>query len=451
MAEEPEAVASAYNESLLNVRGCQHGLETFYQATGQCWSDALSIFLLFANNLGPVVQRELIEKKESLGESFGSWASANRAFIQEVAGFELNDDKFGNFIQATQDYLYCLYERFKNSKLAKHIVTKNEQAGRRRCDSIVLSHCQAQTAGLANELLMDMGFLVDVAGLTSLREGIATIRKNTKRKENTHKPISAEYDMRKIGKLASVLGRFFYNTLNILELNDKTPESLLPILNGQDSILYLNMNKGEPTFENPVLVNNTETENNIISGKRLSIALSKLFVPVNYNFVVNIPSDVNYSMLVGVVKDGSGHAISFLSCSDGKQYLYDDNLGILVNMNWREIINNKYTNFFYCIKGSIPMLWGYNANPDASGKHKVILSIGGKTNEMLTPKLYNDFHDFLKQKKLDIVYIVKSFDVLYTQAPRAGGAGATGGYRRTRKLSKKVRRRAKASRRVRAP
>ena len=118
---EPQHTIESAQKYLNNLEKkptqCVKTLKAFNQYTGQCWSDATSVFLLFASKVGSFVQGAFLLRDEiRLKQLFNGWLTKNKSKVDTIAGFELSGEDYTQFIKLATDYMTCLHGRFKNYK-----------------------------------------------------------------------------------------------------------------------------------------------------------------------------------------------------------------------------------------------------------------------------------------------------------------------------------------------
>lgn len=475
--------------------GCGADLETFHQNTGQCWSDSAMVFLLFSNTLGPVVQKRLAEEGENIRASFEAWAAANTAKLNEIAGFELSAEELATFVDKAKQYLYCVNRRFQNSKLKEKPAAVLKRPELRRCDSLLFSYCQEATGILASEALLRYklgaqrrGPEQEIEQVTREREANAGRSIQKYMKEGLI-DVPAEqgapgYNNLRVSKFIAVLVAFFKADVQPIELHSIQPEDLVGRLGAQDVCLYVDADKDSEMLETFIgkLGQNEEgsdeegLEEVELTEEELELEMKKLLEEdeggvkepltdkydidvTNYDFAVAIPEDIPYSVVVGMKSPtGAGHAICFLTCVNGEQYIYDDNMGILLKADWRRAIQNKYTRFFFA----------YMAGADFTGRPDkfAFLAMNPKTKDRIlvaqngvsategtwkfTPEqTMKTLKDRLFAGERGVVYTLFQLAYFFVErmppGPRAAAGGAGGGAAQgggTRRRIRKERRRA---------
>ena len=473
------------------VTGCGADLDTFHQFTGQCWSDAAIVFLLFSNTLGPVVQTRLQEEGEGIRDSFEAWAGPNKAIIDAIAGFELSEETLKSFVDKTKQYLFCIHRRFENSTLrqVRLNVGIQKQPQLRRCDSMIFSYCQEATAILATELLHRVK--IGATNRNNIEDVVREREANLERSIQKYigqglieKPVDESapgYNNLRVGKFIAVLIKFFKPDTGHLELSTVEPSALGERLTA-DMALYRDIDvilkqSDELIKKMGEEITDEEIEATEISDEDLAKAMKEIedaenaegggAAPVvadpfdkdvfNYEYVTNIPDTVHFSMVLGLQSlTGGKHAVCFLTCADGEQYIYDDNIGVLLKIPWRKAINKNFTRFYIAYESTdgspVSKYALLGTNPETLDS--ISVSKRGvkytKGKKILTSSQFMTALEMHFPKPKGVVYSLYEFSYIFAQAPMkapdagggGGGAGAaaaqSGG--RTRRRPKQERR-----------
>jgi hypothetical protein len=457
---------------------CEKNLYLFNQYTGQCWSDATMVFLLFSEGLGPATQKKILMPKADLERAFYDFATKEKDVIQNIAGYPLDDVTFEEFIVNTTVYINCIKRRFENWRLRTKNIRESVRPALQRCDSMLYSLCQETAAPEANELLYPASpstaanfegkseaekLQVRQAELLGIYRRSVT-RKNAAQpllekvealrgkegttveslvKENVKFSNVRGYSPKRLGKLVSVLIYFFLDgatgvagytpskqTVNVkTQVDDSIKSSALY----QDEItIGIDIDPFAPEIEAKEIVQN--------------------MMPAMTVSTVLLVHDVKFD---GTNHSIDGHAIALLECG-GSQYLYDDNLKILVQINWKDVFSEPYSAVYYMImKNGHVRLIRYlkeeadEENPNSVEKHTVIIySLGSDPKEQALEEVFGGSDLWSRLQKLEpaALYAVKDFGFFFVinRSPPAEAKTeeAKGGTRR-------VRRRGRAQTRVR--
>jgi hypothetical protein len=302
---------------------CVNNLKSFEQYSGQCWSDAASIFLLFSNEVGKKTQHFLAA--ENSFSDYIKWCYRNKYFIEDIRGIAFNTyDEFEQFIFFSTAYLECLQNRFKTWKK-----NKENQSEALSCKLIVYSYCQESVGILAGALLNFSGLMrrnIDNAANT---RGIP-IRDYFGKIITEYLDVNERDDLQK----AALLDRFFLHSFGIESRGYDNREF------GKVIAVYLKfLNKDiifEPHPEFILRIIREEPTKSIFYYD--PVASIKEFVNVKLINTINALVKTHYINMTAQLKVGKGwHAITFLTCENNQQIIYDNNRGELVEAYWCEL------------------------------------------------------------------------------------------------------------------
>lgn len=335
---------------------CMAGMRSFQQYSGQCWSDATSIFMLYSFGLGPIFQKAFQGlTKEALEKEFIDWAGTpeSKKFIysiifkeQPAAAAELGgliDRVYTQLINALAQYLVCLQRRFLNS--IKPQETLRLKA--RTCNPKVYSFCK-EGAGRYIGVYMNpvifkaRGELAHYHTLVPFNAAAAkTRRQNILRRPNLQSnQIQSFLEEGQRGGLPSLFSKCipvyikFFNSspqmlfaINVLNQPDRLEATVAPF--GNSFILFSDVLQTRTAEGTPF----------IIQSQFQSIC--KL-IGLNHKI----------SLIVTVTRydEPKGHAISLLECDNGQTVLYDDELREMVGIPWKdmfEIVNEEIPEMMY--------------------------------------------------------------------------------------------------------
>lgn len=336
---------------------CMAGMRSFQQYSGQCWSDATSILMLYSSGIGPIFQKAFQTfSKEALEEQFIKWAEKEDAksyiysiiFKEEPAAAatelkDIVDRSYTHLINALAQYLVCLQRRFLNSIKPQEILTPKAQT----CSPKMYSFCKEEAGRYIGAHMNPIIFKArgELAFYTTLAPFNATAakrrRQNLFRRPNLQSnQIQSFIGEGQQGGLPSLFSKCipvymkFFNSspqmffaINVLNQPDRLEATVAPF--GNSFILFSDVLQTRVADGIPF----------IIQSQFQSI--HKL-IELNYKI----------SLIVGVTRydEPKGHAISLLECENGETVLYDDELREMVGISWKEmfvIINDEIPEIMY--------------------------------------------------------------------------------------------------------
>ncbi len=340
-------------------------LYLFNQFSGQCWSDAVTVLLLFSSELGKKTQEKLRLSDEALMTDFNSFCNRYRQDIHEIAGYPISVNDFKEFKTKAFTYLRCVKKRFANWKLRSR-QPEGARPPLQRCDSVIISLCQETAGAEANEMLYQPIPSEEKMRQMTPKEQRATVglmilqpylfRQEIKKVEaarSTRELVNVElakpnrvaenykdkgfsdvrgYSSIRLGKLIAVLIHYLFQSDNFVTVPFEEEK--------YESISRNNYRNGVNTIPSPFAFfyrdwKPKEKLNPFIPTilhKKLLQALSpsiKVSCQVSVEFIKRIPGQSNLEL--------GGHAVTFLDCEGGR-FIYDDNYKKLVNLDWRSFL-----------------------------------------------------------------------------------------------------------------
>lgn len=307
---------------------CSHELQSFHQFSGQCWSDSAANLLFFAAGVGAKVQDAL--QDSALVERLDSWLREKDTFDnisfmhREDTGNELShytDDEYYNiFIPALKDYVRCLQLRYLNM-----IQAAGTPATRRRA-SCVYSLCKEETGALAAEVL------------TPKEQRFGSLGKAARR--------SLERRMEEASRLPVNL-----ETLAKHPLVGKEEKGYSNLRFGKVIGILLDFFTGGKVFQ---AMNAGVLATGPFKGKPLAFT-----VKTRINEISRALDDSYYISSVATVKEVEGsHAITFLTCENGHEFIYDDNRSVLKEIPWTAMFGTDEEKVYYVSKYDDDMTYG---------------------------------------------------------------------------------------------
>jgi hypothetical protein len=356
MNNEGWAPLANMNFYLKDPISCMAGMRSFQQYSGQCWSDATSIFMLYSFGLGPIFQKAFQRlTKEALEKEFIDWAGTpeSKKFIysiifkeQPAAAAELGDliDRvYTQLINALAQYLVCLQRRFLNSIKPQETLTPKAQT----CSPKIYSFCKEEAGRYIGAYMNPVIFKSrgELAFYNTLAPFNTTAakrwRQNLFRRPNLQSnQIQSFLEEGQRGGLPSLFSKCipvymkFFNSspqmlfaINVLNQPDRLEATVAPF--GNSFILFSDVLQTRTAEGIPF----------IIQSQFQSIC--KL-IGLNHKI----------SLIVTVTRydEPKGHVISLLECDNGQTVLYDDELREMVGIPWKdmfEIVNEEIPEMMY--------------------------------------------------------------------------------------------------------
>lgn len=303
---------------------CVADMKSFQQYSGQCWSDAASIFLLFSKEIGPLMQN-FLASPDSVKE-YIKWCHVNKEFIEKRIR-ELpfsNYDEFEQFVFFSSTYLYCLKDRFDTWN-----ANRNNNSEPMTCKLMAFSYCQESVGILAGALLnfsgitwMNITLQAEMRGI-SIRDYYDTIIKQFREIYN-----------KKNLKKADIKDKFFLKSLGIESRGYDNREF------GKVIAVYLQFLKKDIEFE----TNKAYLRVKLLEEHDKSFFLYDNIASITKFIDLTTVETINRGLVTHMVnmcaqfRVGKGfHVISFLMCENGQQIIYDDNRGSFVEAYWTEL------------------------------------------------------------------------------------------------------------------
>lgn len=278
---------------------CQHQMEVLHQYSGQCWNDASIVLMWFASGLGPIVQNRMEEA--TLINDFEQWLMKETIQQQITALFPDVRTSYNAMVYYFKQYLQCMVRRYnlwKNLEGTLKIKTNVQ-----RTESCDLSLCGERFGIMIAEIIFQDPQRLQ-APLQALKNKSTIVS-------------GSGYSVVKFNNVLYILLQFLLKgNISLLVYHKNDIQNYL-------SLLHLE--------KNPVLIHNP---------------YDSIFQVEHYNFqsfepiLKHIDQNARVSIVVGLKYIGDSishprlHAITFMTCSDGGEYIYDDNQYILANMYW---------------------------------------------------------------------------------------------------------------------
>lgn len=267
---------------------CSHGLITFKQHVGECWSDSITVLLLFSGNVGQTIQGKLLEK--GIVEQFTEWLQIpkNKGLIQGL--YKTADEIYPVFCKYAILYMVCLRDRFAN-----RFVNVSGSSGIRRSKSCVFSRCQASSGLIANEILVNVHFTPEQLNLKKS----VNFAKFFGNLNSVNMDLNLAYSPGVMTPLLSIYMYFFFGR-NLFLPHSKFISGKFNLDNRQ---WLLGFNE---------------------KRERSLMIYDDIKNSYNMNFVITLEgSKCNEAFSSG------GHGLCFVTCATGESFLYDDNYAYL--------------------------------------------------------------------------------------------------------------------------
>ena len=263
---------------------CAHGLITFKQHAGECWSDSITVLLLFSGGVGQTIQRKLLEK--GIVEQFTSRLNSYeiKGLIQTL--HKTTDESYPVFCKYAILYMVCLRDRFAN-----RFVNAGGSDGIRRSKSCVFSRCQASSGLIANEILNPLHFTPE--------------QLNLKKAVNFTK---------------------FFNNLNSVNTTLNlaySPGIMTPLL-----AIYMyfffgrNLFMQHSKFISPSVEFNNRSYLLGFNAQREKSLM--IYDDIKWKYNMNFVMSLRTSKCHEAASNG-GHGLCLVTCESGESFLYDDN------------------------------------------------------------------------------------------------------------------------------
>jgi hypothetical protein len=333
-------IPNVQSSSPKEITDCAHELETLHQFTGQCWSDASLIHLWFAGGIGPVIQEKLI--KDDFLTDF------KKFYYQDDTFFTLRyyyptirnkNEQYYPFLEILFRYAQEMKERFDNWKYSQL------SAPLRRTASCMLTKKLEHNGILLGEMLMDpkinskreiskanvnlMYSKINSLNLSKYKN--LTVEEAEKLVESNLGNESLGYNMLRFVHVMYVLLKYFFHDKPLYVSHNSDSNTILTI---KDYIGELDkFNLPYPIFDMNFYY---FLHNQYLSSSFLS-----------YKFEENV--HLSFTMSADHIEYGSNsntdefHTISFLTCSNLQSFIYDDNIGKLLQLNWPSIFRKMNT------------------------------------------------------------------------------------------------------------
>jgi hypothetical protein len=328
---------------------CMGGLRSFQQYSGQCWSDASSIFMLYSFTLSSMFQRAFQTlSKTDLETGFIKWChTAGKHFLYELLVKEdpskraelkpLIDSYYISLVNALSQYLVCLQRRYLNSIAAPSREEIISVIKRRTCSPKVYSFCKEES-GRYVTLYMNPVVL-------------------EKRDELQLYTTLAPYNLAAAkAKRINILKRPNLKNTNVVSFLPEGKQGGLPALFSKCIPLYCKF--FEYIFDDPSILfginvlNNSETlqkniapfaARTVLFADTVSNLTKDRDIGIYTNQFMSIQKllELNYKVsLVLTTKrydEANGHAIALLECDNAQTILYDDNLNTMLELPWKQL------------------------------------------------------------------------------------------------------------------
>lgn len=279
----------------MSSESCEHEMEVLHQYSGQCWNDASIIFLWFASGAGVFIQERLQDPK--IIEYFEEWLADSRTKQNILSVFPDAEKNYMAFSYYFVEYMKCMKQRYDLWKQVEG--PKKIKTTLQRRMSCSLSRCGEDYGIKTSELLVQD----------------TIYRPRTEKLSNRESVIEGSgYNTTKFNNVLFLMLHFFLNG-NIALLSYQK----------EDTPKYGEYLK---TLSKPVFLHNPFDPRFFSSFYELHT-----FQPI----FKNVSNHYRLSMIVGLkaLDSPSLHAVTFLTCQDGSEYFYDDNLFVLAKMKWK--------------------------------------------------------------------------------------------------------------------
>ncbi len=284
----------------MSSESCEHEMEVLHQYSGQCWNDASIIFLWFSSGVGPFIQERL--QDSNILEQFEAWLANSRTKQNILSVFPDAEKNYLAFSYYFVEYMKCMkqrYELWKASEGPKKIKTALQR--RMSCN---LSRCGEEYGIKTSELLVQDN----------------VYRLKTQKLSNKETVLEGSgYNTIKFNNVLYLILHFFLNGNMALLSYQK-----------DDTLKYGEYLK---SFRKPVLLHNPFDPRFFSSFYELHTFQS---------IFNNVSDHYRVSMMTGFksLDTSALHAVTFLTCQDGTEYFYDDNLFVLAKMRWTHLFKD---------------------------------------------------------------------------------------------------------------
>jgi hypothetical protein len=305
---------------------CADSLETLHQFTGQCWNDAEIIFFWFSSRLGPAIQAHLQDPE--VISKFEDWIYKETVKNQIITFFPDVEKQYNSACYYLTQYLYVLRERY-NLYIAQASQQYQKPKGSLQRRQSMCYSIAGEDSGIKSALLFNP---------------VEYHKKSFK--------INRENLLARVGKAKNNVGIQENNiTSYISNINERgfwnavfTPIVILFIQYFLDgNVQFCNLSKSS--------VETSDFLEEVLKNQLYPLFFYKFFetspvfqrkgysptqlVPL-FRKILENPAKYHLSMTCNNVgfKGQYGHATSFITCENGKQYFYDDNYFILQELPW---------------------------------------------------------------------------------------------------------------------
>lgn len=348
------------------ILSCSHELQSFHQFSGQCWSDSAANLLFFAAGVGGKVQAGL--QADDVVEKLDSWLRKKENLEKYREEYDTDntpglthftDEEYYNiFIPAMKEYVHCLQLRYFNMREMTDVRTK-------RRASCVYSLCKEEKGALAAEVLIPK------------EKRFESLDKVNKK--------SLERRMKEMSKLTVDI-----ETLSTHELVGKSEKGYTNLRFGNVIGILLDFfTKGE-LFK-------IDRMTSLISGENLGFVIDTKASSITKE----IDDHYYLSSVATVVEPLGSHAITLLTCDNGREYIYDDNRSVLKEIPWTNMLGPDTDSVLY-VSRYIEEDKTYEAFIDFLKKSQHALKEGIKNGKITNAEInrrniYNE--DFLEIEK----------------------------------------------------
>lgn len=328
---------------------CMGGLRSFQQYSGQCWSDASSIFMLYSFTLSAMFQRAFQTlSKTDLETGFIEWChTAGKQFLYELLVKEdpskraelkpLIDSYYISLVNALSQYLVCLQRRYLNSITAPSREETISVIKKRTCSPKVYSFCKEESGRY----------------VTLYMNPIALEKRGELQIYTTLAPYNLAAAK---AKRINILKRPNLKNTNIVSFLPEGSQGGVPAVFSKCIPLYCKF--FEYSFDAPSLLFATSVLNNsekleksiapfasrpILFADTLSNLTKDRDAGIYINQFMSIQKllELNYKVsLVLTTKrydEAKGHAITLLECDNAQTILYDNEMGTMLELPWPQL------------------------------------------------------------------------------------------------------------------
>lgn len=330
-------------------KSCMGGLRTFQQYSGQCWSDASSIFMLYSFTLSSMFQGAFQTlNKTDLETRFVNWChTTGRSFIYDLlikedpskrAEFNpLIDSYYDSLVNALSQYLVCLQRRYLNSIAAPPEEETISVIKRRTCSPKVYSFCKEES-GRKITLYMNPVILEKREQLQLYntmprynRDAAKAKRFNILKKPNLKNTnivsFLPEGDQ---GGMPAVFSKCIPVYCKFFEYMFDAPSIIFGtrVLNDSKSL-----QKGIAPFASKTILF-ADTVSHLVKDRDIGV-YSNQFMSIQQ--LIELNYKVSLVLTTKQYDESKGHAISLLECDNAQTILYNNERDTMLELPWKQL------------------------------------------------------------------------------------------------------------------